>query len=95
MNEDFFTGAQQKPVYASARATDFRMPNPDPEEKFDHMTYQLFGPNNPAPNALHQMKGFFLDYERVTKEPGINVDGVLCNRSSSGDFCAGSRLRGL
>ena len=74
-NEDYFTGAQQQPAYATARATDFRMPNPDPEEQFDHMTYQLFGPplNNPAPNAPHQMKGFYLDYESATKKPGINV----------------------
>ncbi|HZY59843.1 MAG TPA: alkaline phosphatase family protein [Candidatus Binataceae bacterium] len=69
-NADFFTeNAPAQQVFVNSRITDFTTPNPDPEERFDHMTYQLFGPYPPASFDPKQMKGFYLDYANKSKAP--------------------------
>ena len=68
-NEDFFSGASPVPEYVRRGVTDFRVPNPDPEEHFNHMTFQLFGPQYPWRGAPNQMKGFYLDYAHASANP--------------------------
>jgi phospholipase C len=68
-NETFFQNSPPQSVFATRQADDFTMPHPDPEEHFAHITYQLFGPETPAPNAPNQMKGFVLDYANASAHP--------------------------
>lgn len=64
----FFSGGSSGRIYASREADSTVVPDPDPEEYFDDMTHQLFGPNTPSPSAPHQMKGFYLNYEKATRQ---------------------------
>jgi len=64
-NADFFGNPPKPPqkIPVTEQVTDFRMPMPDPGEEFVHINAQLFGPGViPAQTALHEMKGFALDY---------------------------------
>lgn len=56
------------PAFYGAAATN--MPNPDPEEGFDDVNYQLFGPEEPSRNAKWPNLGFVIDYAKVT---GANI----------------------
>ncbi len=53
----------------SREAENTVVPDPDPEEDFADMTYQLFGPQTPAETAPNQMKGFYINYTKVSKTP--------------------------
>src|SRR5262249_49234919 len=44
-------------------AAPFTVPNPDPNELFDEMTFQIFGTNTPAENQPASMLGFLVDYQ--------------------------------
>lgn len=68
-NEDFFHGKRAVRAKVHRGARDFTVPNPDPEEHFRHMTFQLFGPQVPSKGAPNQMKGFYLDYADASKRP--------------------------
>lgn len=65
-NASYFTGAppDQIPVFGSA--TSFTNPNVDPEETFDHVTFQLYGPDGFSTPPAFPMKGFVVDYENAT-----------------------------
>jgi len=56
------------PVFDSATST--TDPDPDPEETFDNVTYQLFGPEAPSPNPTWPNLGFVINYAKVT---GTNI----------------------
>lgn len=51
-------------VFDQANATN--MPNPDPEEGFDDVTYQLFGPEGATPTPRWPNLGFAINYAKVT-----------------------------
>jgi len=70
-NQEFFTAqAAPKQIPVGTGITDFTTPNPDPEEHFNHMTYQLFGSYQPPSSSNPgQMKGFYLDYANKSKKP--------------------------
>jgi phospholipase C len=53
-------GGQLIPVSIGA---EFHQPYPDPGEEFDHVTFQLFGPDQAL--GTPQMKGFVQDYYRT------------------------------
>jgi phospholipase C len=42
------------------------VPDPDPQEVFDHVTEQLFGTATPAAGAVPDMSGFLQDYATTT-----------------------------
>lgn len=69
INEDFFRAAPPVKEFVTESASDMRVPNPDPEEHFRHMTFQLFGPQIPSRGAPNQMKGFYLDYADASETP--------------------------
>jgi phospholipase C len=54
--------------FEQANATN--MPDPDPEEGFDDVNYQLFGPEPPSETPKWQNLGFVIDYAKVT---GANI----------------------
>ena len=39
------------------------VPTPDPNEKFEHVTQQLFGTAHPSAGAVPNMSGFYADYD--------------------------------
>jgi phospholipase C len=70
VSELYFTGQSTEtyPVFDQANATN--MPDPDPEEGFDNVTYQLFGPEAPTPTPKWPNLGFVINYAKVT---GTNI----------------------
>lgn len=67
-NADYFSGKDPVKVFARQGTTGtqpFLAPNHDPHEEFDHITYQVLGPQG---WAGPQMMGFLLDY--ITTDPG-------------------------
>jgi phospholipase C len=61
-NPGYFNGgaAQSIPVTASVRSS--TVPDPDPEETFTNVTFQLFGPETPNPNPRWPTQGFVVNY---------------------------------
>lgn len=63
-NPSSFTPPMQ-PV-AVAKGTDsFTVPDPDPEETFDNVTEQLYGPDGVSPNPRFPTQGFVVNYEKT------------------------------
>jgi len=56
------------PVFDKATATN--IPEPDPEEDFPNVNYQLFGNEPPSPNPKWPNLGFAINYKQVT---GLNI----------------------
>ncbi|MGO9606880.1 MAG: alkaline phosphatase family protein [Candidatus Binataceae bacterium] len=68
-NETFFRGAAPERVFATTQTRNFTVPDPDPEEQFSDITYQLFGPQIPGPGTPNQMRGFLLSYANASNNP--------------------------
>ncbi len=70
VSADYFQGKSTEtyPVFDQANATN--MPNPDPEEDFDNVNYQLFGPEAPSTKPTWPNLGFVINYAKVT---GTNI----------------------
>ena len=66
VSELYFTrqSTETYPVFDQANATN--MPDPDPEEDFDDVSYQLFGPEPPSPTPKWPNLGFAINYAKVT-----------------------------
>lgn len=66
VSEQYFIdgSGQTYPPFDRANATD--MPNPDPEEAFDDVNYQLFGPEPPSQTPKWPNLGFVINYAKVT-----------------------------
>jgi phospholipase C len=66
-NADFFStlAAAPEKVFASS-GTDgpapFTVPDPDPDERFSHFNFQIFGTQTSAENQPPTMRGFLVDY---------------------------------
>lgn len=70
VNESYFTeqSTETYPVFDRANATN--MPNPDPEEDFPNVNYQLFGQEIPNEAPKWPNLGFVINYAKVT---GTNI----------------------
>ncbi len=70
VSEDYFNGQSTEtyPVFDQSNATN--MPDPDPEEDFDDVTYQLFGPEAASPTPKWPNHGFVINYAKTT---GSNI----------------------
>src|SRR5579875_2601972 len=64
-NPSSFTPPGQ-PVLVVKGTSSLTVPNPDPEETFDNVTQQIYGPQAPAPNPQYPMQGFVVNY-KLTK----------------------------
>jgi len=58
----YFTGGASALVRVVPSAANSTVPNPDPQETFDNVTYQLYGPQGAAPNAKWPLQGFVANY---------------------------------
>ncbi|HEX3471037.1 MAG TPA: alkaline phosphatase family protein [Silvibacterium sp.] len=70
VSELYFSGqcTETYPVFDQSNATN--MPDPDPEEDFANVNYQLFGPDAPSQNPEWPNMGFVINYAKVT---GTNI----------------------
>ncbi len=64
-NAGYFTGAPPESVAVAAAVKSSTVPNPDPEETFSNVSYQLFGPGAPSPNPRWPMQGFLINYQQT------------------------------
>ena len=64
-NIGFFAGQQPVKVPVASGTTSNTVPDPDPEETFDNVTFQLFGPEQPGPQPRFPMQGFLVNYENT------------------------------
>ena len=65
-NASYFNGQPPDKVPIMDSATSFTNPNIDPEETFDHVTRQLYGPSGYVDPPRWPMQGFVVDYEYAT-----------------------------
>lgn len=64
--------------YPTVRGTShFRVPNPDPNERFCHMTNQLFQTPRPALKQVATMRGFIDDYASAKHNTPGNVLSIM------------------
>lgn len=62
-NASFFQGSPPEKVFVVKGASSTIVPDPDPQEEFDHITFQLYGPQGASPSPEFPMQGFVVDYE--------------------------------
>jgi hypothetical protein len=63
----YFAGGPSPMVTVSSGSSSFTNPMIDPEETFEHVTYQLYGPDGAVSNPKYPMKGFVIDYESLAQ----------------------------
>ena len=64
-NAGYFQGDPPEPVFATegtSGSSPYTVPDPDPEESFDHINFQLLGPRIPKSARSPSMLGFLVDY---------------------------------
>lgn len=61
-NAAYFTGAAADNVPVSAQVQSPNVPDPDPQETFANVGYQLFGPATASPGPQWPMQGFVVNY---------------------------------
>jgi phospholipase C len=61
-NTSYFNGAPPSMASVVRGTTASTLPNPDPEETFSNVTYQIYGPEEPGPDPRWPMQGFVLNY---------------------------------
>ena len=64
-NPAYFQGGPRQSVPAVAGVKSSTVPDPDPEETFSNVSYQLFGPQSAAPNPQWPMQGFVINYAKT------------------------------
>lgn len=64
-NPGYFNGDSPQSVSAAAPVRSSTVPDPDPEETFANVTFQLFGPDSPSPNPRWPMQGFVVNYAKT------------------------------
>lgn len=67
-NPSFFRGDPPQKVFATQRTTGvspYTVPDPNPQEGFDDMSFQIFGTATPRPGQAATMLGFLVDYQRI------------------------------
>jgi phospholipase C len=77
-NESYFSqGAPAEKVYVTRGtngAKPYLVPDPDPQEAFDHMTFQILGP----PGWMgDRMRGFVVDYQQTVPQHPARANQVM------------------
>jgi phospholipase C len=69
-NASYFQGQPPDRIFVQQGTVNYQIPDPDPEEEFDHVTYQLYGSQTADPNPQFPMQGFVVDYgNRLLSDP--------------------------
>jgi phospholipase C len=64
-NASFFLGEPPDQVFVTRGTSNTTVPNPNPEEGFEHITFQIYGPEGEVPAPRWPMQGFLVDYKNV------------------------------
>jgi phospholipase C len=64
-NPGYFCGEPPKKVPVAGAVVSSTVPDPDPEETFENVTFQLFGPEGASANARWPMEGFVVNYAKT------------------------------
>ena len=72
-NKTYFQGAPPDKVFVVDGAADSTVPDPDPEETFDNVTQQIFGPPGSLPTP-QPMLGFWVNYQDTQ---ATNADQIM------------------
>jgi phospholipase C len=72
-NRSYFDGQPPATVNVKQGTTGFLIPDPDPEEEFDHVSFQLYGPQGFDPNPKWPMQGFIVDYANTTTSDATQI----------------------
>lgn len=68
-NPDYFSdGGPANPVSVQRGADNSQVPNYDPQELFDDISFQIFGTTTPTLGQAPSMNGFLVSYQRVAKK---------------------------
>ncbi len=65
-NVSYFSGQPPVQVAIQPQTTSYVVPDPDPEETFSNVNYQLFGPEAPSTSPTWPNQGFVVNYEYAT-----------------------------
>jgi phospholipase C len=72
-NASYFNGEPLEKIPIMDSATSLTNPNIDPEETFDHVAQQLYGPAGYADPPRWPMLGFVVDYEYATSGNPVEI----------------------
>jgi phospholipase C len=72
-NAAYFKGDPPDKIPIMDSATSLTNPNVDPEETFDHVTRQLYGPAGYTSPVQSSMLGFVVDYEYATAGNPVEI----------------------
>lgn len=64
-NAGYFSGDSPQNVAVVTAAASATVPDPDPEETFTNVTFQIFGPEGPGPAPRWPMQGFVVNYAQT------------------------------
>jgi phospholipase C len=65
-NATYFSGQPPIKVPVVPGSTNYTTPDPDPEETFNNVAYQIYGPESPNPAPKWPMQGFVVNYENAS-----------------------------
>ncbi|CAB3791130.1 alkaline phosphatase family protein [Pararobbsia alpina] len=69
----FYNGGPTAQVFVKQSASQPTVPDPDPQETFDNVTYQIFGPGPVSPLTPNTMKGFVINYATTSTQDASQV----------------------
>jgi phospholipase C len=72
-NAAYFSGQPAIKIPVARGCADYTVPNPDPEETFDNVTYQLYGPQGPTSAPKWPMQGFVVNYENAASSTANQI----------------------
>ncbi len=72
-NASYFQGAPPEKIPVKQGAKDTTVPNPDPEETFDNVTFQLYGPQGFSAQPQWPTLGFLVNYEKATSSSADQI----------------------
>jgi phospholipase C len=76
-NASYFTGSPPVKMPLQQAASKSTVPDPDPEEIFVNVTYQLYGPPGPAVPPQWPMLGFYLNYVKAIGSGSANPQQIM------------------
>ncbi|AIY42504.1 Phospholipase C 4 precursor [Collimonas arenae] len=72
-NAGYFSGDPPQKIMVARGAVSNTIPDPDPEETFDNVTYQLYGPQGAAALAPYPMQGFVINYATTATSDATQI----------------------
>ena len=72
-NASYFQGQPAEKVFVTRGTSGTTAPDPDPQEEFDHITFQVYGPQGLADDPRWPMQGFLVDYQGVASSAADQI----------------------